>query len=296
MQGVFLSIILCLLFIIFHVKIARGTEQNRPPENMVLVKGGCFDMGDAFGDGDRDERPVHEVCVDDFYIGKYEVTVGEFKKFVEETGYKTEAEKGNGCATWIENRWIYKPDRTWFNPGFPQSDKHPVVCVSWNDAMEYIKWKNKSENRNYRLPTEAEWEYAARDRGKKYKYSWGNGEPAGNIADKTAKKKFRDWTILEGYDDGYVYTAPVGSFKPNDAGLHDMTGNAWEWVYDWYEPDYYSKGIKNNPKGPETGRLKIARGGAWINFPWFLRTTLRDTNEPDDRSDIMGFRIALPAK
>ncbi len=261
-------------------------------EGFVFIKGGCFEMGDVFGDGDPDEMPVHEVCVDDFYAGKYEVTVGEFKKFVEETGYLTEAEKADGCANWEGNRWAYRKELNWRNPNFQQTDNHPVVCVSWNDAIEYTKWKSKKEKKGYRLLTEAEWEYAAKS-GKRYKYSWGTAEPSGNIADISSKKKFPDWNIWEGYDDGHVYTSPAGNYKPNEFGLYDMTGNVWEWVSDYYDKTYYSKSPKQNPRGPDTGTHRLARGGSWINFPWFLRTTFRDVNEPDDRCNTLGFRIGL---
>lgn len=291
----YISIFLSLLILLMPFKEAISKDMpEKVQEDLVFIKGGCFEMGDIFGDGEVDETPVHEVCVDDFYAGKYEVTVGEFKKFVEDTGYKTEAERGNGCANWEGEKWSYRRDISWRNPNFLQTDRDPVVCISWNDVMEYIKWRSKVENKNYRLLTEAEWEYAAKS-GKSHKYSWGSSEPSGNIADLTAKRKFPNWIIWEGYDDGYVFTSPVGSFRPNEFGLFDMTGNVWEWVSDLYDKTYYSKSPKQNPKGPENGTHRIARGGSWINFPWFLRITYRDVNEPDDRCSVLGFRIALSA-
>jgi formylglycine-generating enzyme required for sulfatase activity len=244
-------------------------------ENMVFVKGGCFQMGQIFEDLPKSDEFVHEVCVDDIYIGKYEVTLGEFRRFANETGYKTEAEWQDGCHGWEGKREKKKETFNWRNPGFSQSEKDPVVCVSWNDANEYIKWLNNKNGKNYRLPTEAEWEYAARSGGKKYKYSWGNGEPSGNIADKTSMKKLLKKSDWKGYDDQYAFTSPVGSFKPNELGLYDMSGNVYEWILDWVPRDYYRKSskTKNNPKGLEHGTVKGLRGGSWNPLPAIVRTT-----------------------
>ena len=139
---------------------------------LVLIRGGTFDMGDTFGDVEADEKPVHSVTVSDFYMGKTEVTVGQFRKFVESTGYKTDAEKQGWAYAWTESGWDKVNGASWRKPGFTQTDNHPVVDVSWNDANEFCKWAN------CRLPTEAEWEYAAREGGKKVRF--GNGK---NIAD-----------------------------------------------------------------------------------------------------------------
>ena len=144
----------------------------------------------------------------------------------------------------------------------------------------------------YRLPTEAEWEYAARSGGKKYKYAWGNGNPNGNIADQTAKSRFSGWTIWENYTDGYTFTAPVGRFPQGDLGLSDMTGNVWEWCWDWYGSDYYTNSPANNPKGPTSGADRVLRGGSWCNGPARLRASRRDSNAPDGRVNDIGFRLA----
>lgn len=268
------------------------------PDGMALVKGGCFEMGDAFGDGNDNEKPPHEVCVDDFYIGKYEVTVGEFKEFVRETGYHTEAEMGGGCYYWNSEKWEWKKDKnkSWENPLFSQTDRNPVVCVSWNDANAYVNWKGLKSGLRYRLPTEAEWEYAARSGGKKHKYSWGNSAPSGNIADESAKSTFPKLIILRGYDDGYVYTSPVGSFKPNEVGLYDMTGNVWEWVQDLYGEGYYKNSPKDNPTGPSSGKLRIIRGGSWGYGPIAGRTTYRGGYLQAFGNDDFGFRLAISAR
>jgi formylglycine-generating enzyme required for sulfatase activity len=265
-------------------------------KKMAFVKGGCFQMGDVFSNIPSSEKPVHVVCLDDFYLGKYEVTVGEYRKFVRETGYRTEAERQDGCHGWVSDGIEEKRrDYNWQNPGFHQSEKNPVVCVSWNDAYQYIRWLNKKFGKSYRLATEAEWEYAARDRGKAYKYGWGNGEPSGNIADMSAQKYLSIQNIWQGYDDGYAYTSPVGRYKPNSLGLYDMSGNVYEWVEDWQVKDYYSMSPKYNPAGGETGQNKLLRGGAWDLGPETARTTSRYWNMAGARAVCMGFRVAHPA-
>jgi formylglycine-generating enzyme required for sulfatase activity len=261
----------------------------------VLVKGGCFQMGDAFGDGGADEKPVHEVCVDDFYMGKYEVTVGQFKEFVRETGYQTEAERGDGAYHFTGREWKMGKAINWRNPGFRQTDRHPVVCVSHNDALAFAEWLGRKTGQGIRLPTEAEWEYAARSGGKKYKYGWGSGNPSANIADVSLKREFpsSNLTIWEGYDDGYVYTAPVGSFPPNELGLCDMTGNVWEWCSDWYGEKYYGESRKTNPQGPDSGQYRVGRGGSWIFDPGGVRAATRGWDEPSCRDDDDGFRLVF---
>jgi formylglycine-generating enzyme required for sulfatase activity len=262
----------------------------------VFVKGGCFPMGDSLGDGYADEKPAHEVCLDDFYLGGYEVRVGDFRKFVNETGYRTEAESGDGCYTYRGDKWEKDRNANWRNPGFAIDDRHPVVCVSWNDSMAFTDWLKKKTGKQYRLPREAEWEYAARDGGKNVKYSWGNGEPSGNIADESAKRQFPKQNIWSGYDDGYVFTAPVGSFRPNELGLYDMTGNVWEWCSDWYGQNYYQGSPKNNPEGPSKGSNKVLRGGSWSNDSRNLRAVYRGGNDPANRSYFTGFRLGLSAQ
>lgn len=185
--------------------------------------------------------------------------------------------------------------KNWRDPGFSQTEDHPVVGVSYNDVIEYIKWLNRQSNKQYRLPTEAEWEYAARSGGKRYKYSWGNGSPSGNIADETAKAQFPSWTVWAGYYDGYVFTAPVGKFAKNELGLYDMTGNVWEWCQDWYDKDYYSRRVRDNPKGPDSGQYRVLRGGSWSDTAGDGRASYRFRGEPMGRSYDVGFRLVLPS-
>ncbi len=264
-------------------------------------------MGDTF------DRPVHTVCVDDFYIGKYEMTVGEFREFVNKTGYKTEAEADGGCLGVKEGIWKRYGDLNWHNPGFKQTDKDPVVCVNWNDSHEFIKWKSRITGKNYRLPLEAEWEYAARNRGKIYKDSWagrGNGQPSENVSDESQKRAGWGTVSWEGYDDGYTFTAPVGSFRPNELGLYDMTGNVAEWVQDWYGEDYYMKSPKDNPKGPNSGEEaappppdpeakregRVIRGCSWEFSPMSVCASWRIGGDPTGTDSDIGFRLAASPK
>lgn len=297
------------------VLCASSSEAQMPPDGMVAVKGGCFMMGQDDLEKDWliktvgrekydkylfDERPLHEVCVDGFYMSAREVTVSEFKAFVEDTGYRTEAERSGGCIRYFEESFWkkagWRPDDsiTWRSPGFTQTGSHPVVCVSWNDAAAYAQWKAKKTGLGHRLPTEAEWEYAARSRGKNYRYSWGEGPPSANVGDKAAKRQFPGWQVWDGYDDGYVFTSPAGSFKPNELGLFDMTGNVWEWCSDRWDTGYYARSPKNNPAGPETGEYRIARGGAWNDPARVARISRRGNDKQSDRLVNSGFRLVAP--
>lgn len=283
-------------------KGAKAGINPKAAADMVFIKAGCFEMGDPFPqktrlDGDPDEKPLHTVCLSGYYMGKYEVTVGEFREFVEETGYLTEAEKGAGCYIVIGGRnWENRPEMNWRT--LKQGEDHPVVCLSWNDVDEYIKWKRKKTGLAYRLPTEAEWEYAARSLGKPYKYSWGNNEPSGNIADESVKKEMGDLfpenTYWKGYDDGYVFTAPVGSFKPNEIGLYDMSGNVWEWTGDYYDVDYYRKSPRDNPKGNKSAdSSRVRKGGSWNDDFRHQRISNRSRSYQFRSRFDLGFRLVI---
>lgn len=279
---------------------------------MVHISGGCFSMGSDEGD----DEVIHEVYVNDFFVGKYEVTVGEFHEFLRVTHYRTDTEKSGGSYVYDGSKWAQKNDAGWRNPYFNQSHDHPVVCISWNDAIAYCNWRSHNDGlapvytfvkntvaanfsaNGYRLPTEAEWEYAARCGKKGYTYSWGDGMPAGkrggNIADEALKRTLSQWQwdIWKEYDDGYVYTAPVGSFEPNEFGLYDMTGNVWEWCWDWYGVDYYKKSPKRNPQGPSAGSIRVVRGGSWVSIPRSLRTAYRNYDNPAGSASSIGFRLS----
>jgi formylglycine-generating enzyme required for sulfatase activity len=252
---------------------------------LVSVKGGAFEMGDVIGDGSSDERPVHSVTVSNFSMSKTEVTVGQFRKFVDATGYRTDAEKQGWAWAWTGSTWDKVNGASWRKPGFTQSDDHPVVAVSWNDAIEFCKWAN------CRLPTEAEWEYACRA-GTTTPFHTGD-----NLTTDQAN-----------YDGNYPYknypkgkyigkTTQVGSYPPNAWGLYDMHGNVWEWCSDWYGEKYYDeckkKGIVENPMGPETGSRRVLRGGSWDITASNCRSAYRPGGYPDSRIDRCGFRLVF---
>jgi formylglycine-generating enzyme required for sulfatase activity len=256
---------------------------------MVLVPAGEFMMGSPDGEGDKDEHPRHKVALSAFYLDKYEVTNRFFQQFAQQTSYRTTAEQeGKAWALTAAGKPEEVSGAHWRKPegGVTVFDsnreEHPVVSVSWEDAQAYCRWAGK------RLATEAEFEYATRA-GTETKYWWGNGNPGSrrvaNIGDESAKRQYSDWIIMTGYDDGYVRTAPVGSFEANPFGLHDMTGNVWEWTADWYDEQYYGSRPPKNPKGPSKGDYKVFRGGSWNAVPGLVRSALRLRMLPSTRLD-----------
>ena len=170
------------------------------------------------------------------------------------------------------------PKYTWQNAGFEQTDEHPVVNVSWNDAVAFIAWLSRKEGKTYRLPTEAEWEYACRA-GTTTRYVFGDDPEGlaafGNIADGTAKEKYPEWTSAIAARDGYVYTAPVGRYRPNAWGLFDMHGNVWEWCSDGYDADYYKESPVDDPPGVSQAASRVIRGGGWGCYPRYARSAYR---------------------
>ena len=219
----------------------------------VFVKGGCFEMGDTFGDGLPDERPVHGVCVDDFYLGKYEVTQRQW-----------EIVMGN-------------------NPSRFKGSDHPVDEVSWNDAQQFIIRLKDQSGQNFRLPTEAEWEYAARSSGEREKYAGTSQE--GDLGQYV-------WYFVNSGSQNH----PVGEKRPNGLGLYDMSGNVWEWCADWYGENYYQGSPKYNPGGPSSGSMRVLRGGSWFNDPGNLRVAYRYAFSPEFRAGTIGFRLGLSAQ
>ncbi|MBI5233025.1 MAG: SUMF1/EgtB/PvdO family nonheme iron enzyme [Deltaproteobacteria bacterium] len=233
----------------------------------VFIKGGCYKMGDIFGDGDSDERPVHKVCVDDFYMSKYETTQGQWAKVMGDN-----------------------PSR------FKSGVNYPVENVSWSDVQAFIGELTGVTGMRYRLPTEAEWEYAARSGGNKERFA-GFSEEAdlflySNFCDRSCESHSK----TTGQDDRYRNSAPVGRSRPNGLGLYDMTGNVWEWVRDWYDETYYKTSPKSNPSGASGSSRRVIRGGSWDYEPRGLRVIDRDGLEPDKRSNNGGFRLVLPLK
>ncbi|MEN8219564.1 MAG: SUMF1/EgtB/PvdO family nonheme iron enzyme [Pseudomonadota bacterium] len=260
---------------VFRDRLADGSFG---PE-MVWIPAGSFRMGDIQSGGDEDEKPVHRVSVERFAMGKYEVTVGEFEKFVKATKYKTDAEKQGNCWTWDDKKWKQEKGANWRNPKFSQSDKHPVACVSWNDGIAYAKWLSQQTGKTYRLPTEAEWEYAARA-GTETKYWWGNEVGSNNA------------NCWNGYcKDSFEYTAPVGSFAPNPFKLYDMLGNLWEWTCSEFESQYSGKEQRCAKKVTKNSSFSL-RGGSWFNGAAWMRSANRYGRGAANRDDYVGLRVA----
>ncbi|MEI6408443.1 MAG: SUMF1/EgtB/PvdO family nonheme iron enzyme [Bacteroidota bacterium] len=276
--------------------------QKKPvrPDNMALIPGGTFTMGST---ENEDEKPPHSVTVSDFYLGKYEVTVAEFRAFIEDKGnYITDAEKEDSSYAWNGTKWGWVRGVNWRHDyaGNPAPDDHPVAHVSWNDAVAYCAWLTQKTGLTYRLPTEAEWEYAAGNGAAHTKYSWGNGLPSskkgGSVAEESGAAQF-GWTksetnIFLAYNDGFATAAPVGSFEANNFGLYDMSGNVWEWCNDWYGSDYYKNSPTKNPGGPATGSYRVLRGGSWNYYPQGCRVAFRSYYRPTSRLNGIGFRLA----
>jgi formylglycine-generating enzyme required for sulfatase activity len=282
--------------------VVDKTITNSIGMKLTLIPAGQFLMGSAPNDKevDDDEKPWHWVRITQpFYLGTHELTRGQFRRFVDDAAYQTEAEKdGKGGYGWNEETKKFEQNAryNWQNPGFDhQTDEHPVVNVSWNDAQAFVSWLSRKEGKTYRLPTEAEWEFACRA-GSKTRYSFGDDPEGlaevGNIADGTAKEKYPDWTGIAARD-GYVCTAPVRRFRPNAWGLYDMHGNVWEWCSDGYDMNYYKQSPMDDPMGALRASLRVCRGGGWSGNPRSARSASRGWYEPGDRHGLLGFRVAL---
>jgi len=233
-----------------------------------------------------------------FYLGQHEVTVGQFRKFVESSRYKTEAESdGKGGYGFNISDGTSKQDvqYNWRNLGFTQGDDHPVVNVSWNDANRFCQWLSREKGRTHRLPSEAEWEFACRA-GTTTQFSMGDNAEGlasvGKVADGTAKAKY-NWKYAIQAKDGFVTTAPIGSFAENPWGLYDMHGNVWEWCQDSYG-DYETAAV-TDPVGAieKEGSNRVNRGGSWNNNARNCRSENRNRNSPDNRNNNLGFRVSL---
>ncbi|MGV8135998.1 MAG: formylglycine-generating enzyme family protein [Mangrovibacterium sp.] len=218
--------------------------------DMVAVKGGTFSMGS--NDGGDDEKPVHSVSVNDFYMGKYEVSFAQYDAYCIATGRS-------------------KPD-DWMGRG-----NRPVVNVSWDDAVAYCRWLSQKTGKHYRLPTEAEWEYAARGGNKSKGYKYSGSSTTDNVA----------WSSENSDNKPH----PVGQKQPNELGIYDMSGNVWEWCSDWYDVNYYDYSPQNNPTGPSSGSLRVRRGGCWHYYPDYCRVSYRDYCSPNSSYRINGFRV-----
>ncbi len=263
----------------------------------VRIPGGCFRMGSPAGEAGRDpdEGPVRRVCLSGFWMGRYEVTRGQFRLFVERSGYVSEAER-QGYSWVYTGKWERKPGHSWRRAGFFQDRSHPVVNVSFNDALAMARWLSKKDGRRFNLPSEAQWEYACRA-GTVASRFWGDRPDEAcayaNVADLSAAKKFPAWTVHD-CDDGFVFTAPVGHYRPNAFGLYDMLGNVWEWCRDLYDSRAYMRAPTKDPVITRGGRGRVVRGGSWYSRPRFVRCAGRDQlSRSDRRSQDQGFRLVI---
>jgi formylglycine-generating enzyme required for sulfatase activity len=256
----------------------------------------------------NDESPVHRVQLSKFRMLTTEVTRGMFGAFVKATGYRTDAEKDG------KGGWGYNPQTkfgeqdsrfSWRNTGFSQSDNHPVVNVSWNDADAFCRWvtsesEKRGEKVRCRLPTEAQWEYAARA-GTRTRFATGDNplslRGAANVMDASFETAFPgvDYEQFQtfGFNDGAAFTSVVGRYQKNAFGLYDMHGNVWEWCRDWYDSEYYKNSPATDPQGPSSGSSRVLRGGSWPDGPFLFRCALRYYYTPDYRFYNSGFRLVL---
>ena len=263
---------------------------------MVEIPSGSFLMGSE--KSDEYERPVHEVSIKTFYLSEHEVTKGQFKRFIEQSDYITDAEqnRGNreGCYThhskqhfdWVEGT-------SWKNHGFPQDLNEPVVCISWHDTQAFINWLNQKTGKSYRLPTEAEWEYAARA-GTQSEYYFGDDINLlckhANFADSSTQKLLPWATTI--CSDGHPRGAKVGQFPANPFGLFDMLGNAWEWTQDCWYHNYQRAPSDGSARSTRDCEQRVLRGGSAGSPAEMLRVANRDKNKGHYRFVDVGFRLA----
>jgi formylglycine-generating enzyme len=244
-------------------------------------------MGSA--DAEDDERPVHRVFIGEFSIGRFAVSQDEYGRFIGATGYPAPAVRNLPLVTAGGRDAIFRERAAgyvWVADRPPAGRaNHPIVLVRFDDAVAYCQWLSQSLDRVFRLPTEAEWEKAARGGAEGWRYPWGNDVDSSRcnfLADPATKAQSG--------------TRPVGMYPPNAYGLHDMAGNVWEWVSDWYSSDYYdTTGEARDPGGPSSGSMRLVRGGAWVNRDvGMLRCAYRHQVPPDTYAYSIGFRVVCP--
>jgi len=273
-----------LLSLLFLTTTLTAAVPKVVPANFVKIPAGEFTMGSPANEpGRQNDETQHQVRLSSFYMSKYAVTVAEFRKFVEATGYRTDAEK-EGWSVIVSDGKFKKGDGVNWRYGVLGSvrpaneDNHPVIHVSWNDAVAYGQWMSATTGKTYRLPTEAEREYACRA-GSVTAFNTGNTITLQQANFINAEGQYRENTV------------PVDSFAPNAWGLYNMHGNVYEWCSDWYGD--YGSGTVSNPVGPATGSNRVFRGGSWYNLAERCRSADRFWSTPADRGDLVGFRLVF---
>jgi uncharacterized protein (TIGR02996 family) len=266
---------------------------------LVLIPPGWVRMGAPENDRLRssDEGPVRKVGISrPFYLGLYPVTVAQFRLFVEKTDYRTQAEQEGGAYRWVQGERRMGRKITWRTPGRPPTDNQPVTCVSWNDSLAFLAWlsslpEERTAGRVYRLPTEAEWEYACRA-GSWTPFHFGTtlSTDQANFDGRSGGDGYRG--KCDGPDAYRGAPTPVGMFPPNAFGLFDVLGNVWEWCSDWHDPLYHQRSARIDPVGPEQGEFRVLRGGSWDNDIQYCRSAYRCGFCPGDRANRFGLRVA----
>jgi formylglycine-generating enzyme required for sulfatase activity len=284
-----------LLFFVPHSGPA-ATAGTQPSVNdgygdLVFVPAGAFRMGDNFGDGLPRERPVHTVELDAFYIGKYAVTNSQWRKFRDDPGYDDAKLWPNGLVV-PKDQVSYWKDAQNHGGGTPDSDDYPIMGVNWDSAVAYCNWISAKTGKKYRLPTEAEFEKAARGTDQR-KYPWGNEIDSTYANYNYASSAAFGTTMKVGTYDGAVHGDLKTHNAPSPYGAYDMAGNIMQWCSDWYSRDYYSVSPRKNPKGPATGSYRVLRGGSFYLEALDLRAYARSAAWPSLMAHRMiGFRVA----
>jgi formylglycine-generating enzyme len=257
---------------------------------LTVLPAGRFKQGSAGTDSGSSsfDKPLHWVVIGrPFAMSTSAVTLDEFREFITASGRDMQ-----GCDVY-DGAWKHQPESSWENPGFVQTGSHPVICTSWDDARAYAAWLSAKTGHRYRLPSASEWEYAARAGGEA-DHPW-NGDGSGacasaNVADQSAARRFPGWTVF-GCDDGYIYTAPVGSFKASAFGLNDMLGNVFQWTEDCWHEDYKGAPIDGSARTDGDCSEHELRGGSWFTTPAFVRAGYRNHFAANYRTSSVGIRL-----
>ncbi|MFC1564978.1 formylglycine-generating enzyme family protein [candidate division KSB1 bacterium] len=255
----------------------------------LFVPAGTFVMGDEYDEGDPDEVPAHEVSLKDYYIGKYKITNGEYKKFIDDGGYSQEKYWNAGGFGEYGSRPRYWDSERFRGGELSGNENFPVVGVNWFEAMAYCAWLSEKTSHIYRLPTEAEWEKAARGNDGR-RYAWGS-EINGHYANyEFSGGPYEGGLSPVGFYDGEEHEGYATNSNMSPYGVFDMVGNVWEWCLDWYASDYYTESLQSSPGGPETGSSRVLRAGGWVDSAYYHRCANRNSSFPENRNPIQGFR------